>query len=256
MPLSVSNDHVGPMARSAFDAALLLQGMAGYDREDAHAVDLPVPDFAAESASLKPVRLGLPRAHFFHDVSPEIAAAVEKAVAALADVTLRRAMVEIPAHLDTTAFRADIYAVHRDATRRSPDLFQPDTLQRIQAGADIDKGAHRDARKKLDELRSAAGKIFDQVDLVVTPTTPIPPFDATRERTPEQLRGVEVLTLRNTRPFNALGLPAISVPCGFTESGLPIGLQIVGPPGGESRVLALARAFQARTDWHRRRPPT
>ena len=96
---------------------------------------------------------------------------------------------------------------------------------------------------------------FDQVDLLVCPTVPMGAFDIEGEWTYEQLRGIELLTLRNTRPFNALGLPAISVPCGFTQEGLPVGLQIVGPPGGEAKVLGLARAYQARTDWHRRRPP-
>ncbi len=244
MPLSVSNDHVGPITRSALDAALLLQAMT----DDG-------PDYVAASATISTVRIGLPKAHFFVDLSPEVGAAVDAAVAALAELSTRRVQVDVPAHLDTTAFRADIWAHHRDNVRRSPELFDPDTLGRIKAGADVDKGAQRNARAVLDGLRASAGKIFDQVDVLITPTVGVPPFHITGDWTHEQLRAVELFTLRNTRPFNALGLPAISVPCGFTTQGLPIGMQIVGPPKGEARILALARAFQQRTDWHRRRPP-
>ena len=244
IPLSVSNDHVGPITRSALDAALLLQGMVDGGR-----------DYAAESATTGPVRIGMPKTHYFSDINPEIGTAIEAAVAALGDLSARRVQVEVPAHLDTTAFRADIWAYHRDHVRRSPELYHPDTLARIKSGAEVDKGAQRNARAVLDGLRATAGKIFDQVDVLVTPTSGVPPFGVMRDWSPEQLRAVELFTLRNTRPFNALGLPAMSVPCGFTSEGLPIGMQIVGPPGGEARVLAVARAFQQRTDWHKRRPP-
>ena len=99
--------------------------------------------------------------------------------------------------------------------------------------------------------------IFTEVDLVVTPTSAASPFDVSG--TPplgyDALRAAELATLRNTRPFNALGLPALSVPCGFTASGAPVGMQIVGPAGGEAAVLALAHAYERATDWHTRTPP-
>ena len=236
--------QAAPWRDLALDAALLLQGMVDGGR-----------DYAAESATTGPVRIGMPKTHYFSDINPEIGTAIEAAVAALGDLSARRVQVEVPAHLDTTAFRADIWAYHRDHVRRSPELYHPDTLARIKSGAEVDKGAQRNARAVLDGLRATAGKIFDQVDVLVTPTSGVPPFGVMRDWSPEQLRAVELFTLRNTRPFNALGLPAMSVPCGFTSEGLPIGMQIVGPPGGEARVLAVARAFQQRTDWHKRRPP-
>ena len=134
---------------------------------------------------------------------------------------------------------------------RSPDLFQPDTLDRIQLGADVDAPTYIAARRQIEELRRRASSIFDGVDLLVTPTTVVPPFETSMAHTQEELRALELVTLRNTRPFNALGLPAVSVPCGFTSGGLPIGLQITGPPGGEAGVLALGHAYQQCTDWHR-----
>ena len=94
------------------------------------------------------------------------------------------------------------------------------------------------------------------MDALITPTAPVPPFEVAETLADMgDLRACELVTLRNTRPFNALGLPTISVPCGFTAAGLPIGLQICGPPGGEAVVLRLAHAYQQRTDWHRRQPP-
>jgi aspartyl-tRNA(Asn)/glutamyl-tRNA(Gln) amidotransferase subunit A len=107
----------------------------------------------------------------------------------------------------------------------------------------------------LDRLRRAVGTVFSSVDLLVTPTTPraaVTIADGAREETPPP-GGVSPL-LRNTQPFDIFGLPTISIPCGFTREGLPIGLQISGPRFGESRVLALAHAYQQATDWHTRRP--
>ena len=254
IPLSFSNDHVGPMTRSALDAALMLQARAGYDPEDVTSIDLDVPDYAAGLTRTAAVRLGLPRAHFFEGLHADVEAALDAALAVLAEITSSQTEIQVPAHEDTTVFRAEIYAYHRETARRSPDLYQPDTLERIQSGADVDAPSYIEARRRIEELRRRAGGIFDGVDLLVTPTTVVPPFETSAAQTHEELRALELVTLRNTRPFNALGLPAVSVPCGFTSGGLPIGLQITGPPGGEAGVLALGHAYQECTDWHRRRP--
>ena len=254
IPLSFSNDHVGPITRCALDAALMLQAMAGYDSEDVTSIDVDVPDYAAGLTGTAGVRLGLPRAHFFEGLHVDVEAALAAALAVLAEITSSQTEIEVPAHEDTTVFRAEIYAYHGEAACRSPDLFQPDTLDRIQLGADVDAPTYIAARRQIEELRRRASSIFDGVDLLVTPTTVVPPFETSMAHTQEELRALELVTLRNTRPFNALGLPAVSVPCGFTSGGLPIGLQITGPPGGEAGVLALGHAYQQCTDWHRRWP--
>ena len=112
------------------------------------------------------------------------------------------------------------------------------------------------ARRQLDALRLAAGRLFESVDLLVTPTTPVPPPTIAEVAADmDHLRARELAMLRNTRPWNALGLPTISVPCGFTKDGLPIGLQISGALGDDARVLAIAHAYEQATDWHRKRPP-
>jgi aspartyl-tRNA(Asn)/glutamyl-tRNA(Gln) amidotransferase subunit A len=222
IPLSSTNDHVGPMTRSALDAALMLQAMAGYDPEDVTSIDLDVPDYAAALTGTEAVRLGLPRAHFFEGLHADVEAALDAALAVLAEITSSQTEVQVPVHEDTTVFRVEIYAYHRESMRRSPELYQPDTLERIQNGADVDAPTYMEARRRIDELRRRAGEIFHGVDLLVTPTTVVPPFETSVAQTHEELRALELGTLRNTRPFNALGLPALSVPCGFTGGGLPI----------------------------------
>ena len=151
--------------------------------------------------------------------------------------------------------RAEVYAYHEPTVGRSPALYEPETLRRIRGGAEILASAYIAARRTLEALRRSTQAIFDTVDLLVTPTTPTPPpaiADLLADMA--SLRAKEVVTLRNTRPFNALGLPTVSVPCGFTAAGLPIGLQITGAAGQEAQVLALAHAYEQATDWHARRP--
>ncbi len=115
--------------------------------------------------------------------------------------------------------------------------------------------AYIDARRQLDQFRRSVPKVFDTMNVLVTPTTPVPPFkisDLLADM--DNLRNKELVTLRNTRPFNLLGLPTISVPCGFTGKGLPIGMQITGPFGREATVLQLAYAYEQATEWHKHRP--
>ena len=140
---------------------------------------------------------------------------------------------------------------------RTPELYQPETLKRIRGGAEVTAAAYIAAKAELETLRRGARAVFETVDLLVTPTMPVPP-PAIDELLADManLRAREIVLLRNTRPFNALGLPTISVPCGFTSDGLPIGLQITGAAGDEGRVLALAHAYEQATDWHTRRPPS
>jgi len=134
-------------------------------------------------------------------------------------------------------------------------LYQPETLRRIQSGEKISAAECIQRRRELDRERRRASDLFANVDLLVTPTMPIPaPAIADLKKDPEALRPAELALLRNTRPFNVWGLPAISVPCGFTKSGLPIGLQIAGPHWREDLVLRLAQALESATAWRERRP--
>jgi aspartyl-tRNA(Asn)/glutamyl-tRNA(Gln) amidotransferase subunit A len=256
IPLSVYNDHVGPMTRTVLDTALMLQAMAGYDADEVTSLALAIPDYAAALGPTNDLRLGVPRTHFQEHMDPEVKVALERALTVLGELTVLQREVEVPAYMDNTVFRAEIYAYHRDTAARTPEKYQADTLRRIMTGADVDAPAYIAKRREMDELRRSARRVFETVDLLITATSPVPAFPvAGLTRSFDELRAAELSTLRNTRPFNALGWPAVSVPCGFTAAGLPIGMQVVGPPGGEAVVLALAHAYQQRTEWHRRRPP-
>ena len=256
IPLSWSFDHLGPMTRTARDAALMLEAMAGYDAEDTASTDTLVGDYAGSLAlATSSLRIGVPRAHFYEGLHPEIQGAMDAALSVLADLTASRHEVLIPIDNDISVLRTEAFVYHQERVAKTPELYQPETLKRIRAGGEIDTVTYVNARRQLDKLRRAAPRIFDTVDLLITPTTPVPPFTiAELLADPENLRAKEIVTLRNTRPFNALGLPTISVPCGFTRTGLPIGLQITGRPGDEATVLRMAHAYERATRWHERRP--
>ena len=163
--------------------------------------------------------------------------------------------IELQVPTDRTLQAAESYAYHAEFIRRTPELYQPETLRRVRSGENVSIDDRGRLRNELQEIRSAIRATFNQVDVLVTPTVPIPPPTlAELKQNPEMLRPIELLLLRNTRPFNVWGLPAISLPCGFTSAGLPIGLQLAGPPWREDLVIAAAHAYEQETDWHRRSP--
>lgn len=256
IPLSHSLDHVGPIARTVADAAAILQAVAGYDAKDGNSADIPVEDWvSALGQNTNSVIVGIPRKFFYEDLDPDVASAVEMAIQILSGMVreVRELMLDVPT--DRTLQSAESYAYHAEFVARSPELYCPETLRRIRRGENISGADRARARRELEQCRREIGEVFDEVDVLVTPATPAPaPSLAGLEKHPEQLRPRELLLLRNTRPFNVWGLPAISVPCGFTWSGLPIGLQISGRPWGESAVLKLAHAYEQATGWHKRRP--
>jgi aspartyl-tRNA(Asn)/glutamyl-tRNA(Gln) amidotransferase subunit A len=258
VPLSWSLDHLGPMTRTAMDAALMLQVIVGYDPQDTNSTDAPVQDYAGTlAAKTSSLRTGIPRAHFYEGLHPEIQAAMNTALSTLGKLTASQTEVEIPASNDTAILitKVEAYAYHRDYITKTPELYQAETLKRIRAGAEINAVEYIYGRHQLDQFRRSVPKVFEATDLVVTPTTPVPPSTISELLADlDNLRTKELLTLRNTRPFNLLGLPTISVPCGFTSKGLPIGMQITGPPWSEATVLRLAYAYEQATDWHNRKP--
>ena len=264
VPLSWSLDHLGPVTRTAMDAALLLQVIAGYDAQDTTSIDVPVPDYAATiAATTSSLRLGILRAYFDDALHPEIEAAMEAAVSVLKKLTNTQRDIA-PLATDRTyssmmdpyvaILRAEAHAYHKEYVSKNPDLDQAQTLKRIQAGADITASAYIQARRQREQIRRSVSRVFETVDLLITPTACVPPFTIADLADPNTLREKELLTLRNTRPFNLLGLPTVSVPCGFTRADLPIGMQITGPPGGDAKVLHLAYAYEQATEWNKRKP--
>jgi len=253
------------MTRSVKDAALLLQALAGYDRQDPASMDAPVPDFTEKiSAPTGSLRVGIPRAYFYEELDPEIEAAMEAALAVLKKLTTSQRDIE-PLATDGSysswtgpygaVFTAEAYAYHQDNIEKNPQLYQPATLKRLRVGSDVTATKYIKSRREMEYIRRSVVRVFENVDLVVTPTVRIPPFTiADLQVDLDTVRARELAMLHNTRALNLTGLPTISVPCGFTSKGLPLGMQITGRAGDEATVLRLAYAYEQATDWHKRKP--
>ena len=262
VPLSWTLDHVGPLCRTSQDAALMLGVIAGFDDMDPTSANTLVPDYSrAFRMQVSKLRLGIPRRPFFDNLDPEIGKAVDAAIAVLRKLTASTHDAELlPTAIPFDQIFNDVrgieaYAYHSRWLAESPEKYQAVTRQRIlQNSADIKASVYVQSRRQLELLRREIQKTFAAVDLLITPTMPLlqakisDNVDATGD-------SKYPLGIRNTAPFDVLGVPAISIPCGFTTSGLPIGLQIAGAPFAELTVLALAHAYEQATEWHRRMPP-
>ena len=264
LPLAWSMDHVGPMARSARDCALMLSAIAGYDPADPTTSVLPVPDYgAALTGDVKGLRVGLLRAHFTDPAAPEVRAAVEGVAkqleqggALVDDVNLTQVIHVATASAAIVASEALAY--HAPWMRSRAQDYQPDVRERLRLGAFVN-GAHY---VRAQQIRALVAREIDEAlarrDVLLAPATPlVAPVLGERETAlgdgPSDVRAA---LLRCTRPFNFSGHPACAAPCGFTAAGLPIGAQIVGRPFDEATVLRVVDAYQRVTDWHTRRPPT
>jgi aspartyl-tRNA(Asn)/glutamyl-tRNA(Gln) amidotransferase subunit A len=253
IPLSWTLDHCGPICRTVEDSSLMLQAMAGFDQLDPASINAPVPNYGL--AFTKPVsklRLGIPRSPFFENLHPEVAQAVTAAIEVLRKLTAQIKDTTVPPTFELLLpiTGAEAYAYHQKFLAESPNLYQPFTRDRIiQFAADVKAPAYAAALHRVNLLRREIAKIFTEVDLLITPTMPRP------AETLADAKSFDTLGLQNTSPFDILGLPTISVPCGVTSSGLPIGLQISSAPFAEATVLALAHAYERNTEWHNRHPP-
>ncbi len=261
-PLSWSLDHVGPICRNVRDAALMLEAIAGYDALDPTCVDWPTEPYAqyANALSRKTdfsigVRMGVARQPFFADLDRDIELAINEAIEVIRRMShISSQVIEVDLPSVPTAVQApEVYAVHKDYYANSPELYRPWMRARLAQAATADTVAYVTDRFALERARRKVNDVFAEVDLLITPTSPVPPITIEEASNMSPNPAGEVW-LRNTRPFNAYGLPTISIPTGFTSAGLPIGLQIAGPRFGEGSVLAFAHAFEQATDWHKRAP--
>lgn len=264
IPLSWSLDHLGPMTRTVTDAALLMQAIAGYDPQDPGSTEQPPSDYAAIAGPTAALRIGIPRDYFYESLHPDIEAAMQEALGVLKKLT--RTLREVPPLATDASYAsimepyvavltAEAYDYHKDYVARTPELYQAATLKRLRSGAEVSVSTYMHSRRRLDQIRNSAAHLFEGVDLLITPTTPVPPYTLTELGDPDTARPAELRMLHNTRPINMLGLPAISVPCGLTAERLPIGLQITGRWGAEATVLRLARAYEREAPWQREMQP-
>jgi aspartyl-tRNA(Asn)/glutamyl-tRNA(Gln) amidotransferase subunit A len=262
LPLAWSMDHVGPMTRTVADSALMLGAMAGYDPADPSTSVLPVPDYlAALTGDLKGLRVGLLRSFFLDGAAPVVRAAVEAAAATLAaagavvdEVKLER--VNLAGAGSLAVVGAEALAYHAELLRTRAAEYDPDVARRLRVSAFI-TGLHYVRAQQVRALvRDEVDGALARRDVLLAPSTPIvaPAVDERQATLGDGPADVRTALLRFTRPFNFSGHPACAVPCGFTEGGLPIGMQLVGRPFDEATVLRAADAFQRLTDFHTRRP--
>jgi aspartyl-tRNA(Asn)/glutamyl-tRNA(Gln) amidotransferase subunit A len=229
--------------------------LAGYDPDDPASADAPVDDYLGMEVDIAGLRVGVPREYFFDDLDPEVRPAVTAALDQLARLGMEVREVSLPEteaarQASVTLLLCDAVAYHRDRLHERPQDFGSDLRTRLQEAATISGSDYATARRTQVEWRRRLARLFDEIDVLATPTTPMP---APRMDEAEAVLAAIQLA-RLTRPFNLAGVPAISLPCGFTLSGLPIGLQLVSRAWSEATLLRAAHAYEQATPWHRRRP--
>jgi aspartyl-tRNA(Asn)/glutamyl-tRNA(Gln) amidotransferase subunit A len=249
IPLSVSLDHVGPMCRTVADAAILLQALVGYDPRDVASIRASVPDYSSSlRLTTSGMRLGVPRSLFYEDVDAEILDGIERALDVLGELTASTRDVELPPLPQSRPVSVESYAYHAEYLETSSNLYDPATREQIMRGAGIPATEYAESLYQLELSRKAIDAVFEDVDLLITPTMARQPVDI--DTALASAVEINPTLIRNAAPFNTYGIPTISIPCGFDSDGLPIGLQIAGRHLRELDVLALAHAYEQATDWH------
>jgi aspartyl-tRNA(Asn)/glutamyl-tRNA(Gln) amidotransferase subunit A len=262
VPLAWSLDHAGPLARTVRDLAIALQALAGHDPLDPGSADVPAEDYLADiEKGVKGLRILIPTAHFFEDADPEVEAAVREATKVMASLGAHVAERALP-HTDLlrdtqrTIISSESAAYHREHMK-DPAAFGPYVLDRMKQAWTVGAAELAAAHRTRAQIRRAWTLVFRDVDLILAPTTPAPALPREDERPAGERDAAAARLLTSyTSPFNLTGLPAISVPCGFTRAGLPVGLQLAAAPWRESLLLRAGHAYERATTWHQRRPPT
>jgi aspartyl-tRNA(Asn)/glutamyl-tRNA(Gln) amidotransferase subunit A len=256
VPLSWNLDHVGPLTHTVGDAALMLSVMAGFDPHDPASVNTAMEDTLAYiEEGVRNWRVALAVGEFFEDSDPEVLSAVDKAAQIFKDLGARVEKVDMSwlkelALANGQMTQADGAAFHRERLKDHPEWFGEDVLQRLRNGAALSSSEYVSARRVQAEGRRRFEMFFEKFDILLLPTTPMsaPPIEDT-----DALDAARQLT-KFTSAFNLTGLPGLSVPCGFTEKGLPLGLQIVSKHWGETKVLQAGYAYEHATDWNKHYP--
>lgn len=255
IPLAWSMDHVGPMAHTVRDCALLLQVIAGYDARDLASAREPVPDFLAEiERGARGLRVGIPRRYFFDSGSEVVLAAVEEAArllqsegAVVQDVEIEG--IDRAGMVGQTILLTEASAYHQRWLRQRPDDYGEDVRARLTLGELYPATAYVNAQRLRGQLQQAFASTLTNVDLLLAPATPVtaPPIASFSSEH-------RINLTRCTTPINLVGLPSLSLPCGFDGETLPIGMQLIGRAFDETTLFRAGQAYQRATDWHLRRP--
>lgn len=263
MPLAWSLDHAGPMTKSVEDAAILLGVLAGADPKDPTCSSRAVPDYRKDLASgISRVRLGIPKQFFFEHVDHEILTAVETAISKLEELGARRVPVSISGMEMCSAMEAHVTlaeatSYYEHLLEKHPEGFSPAVLADLDAGRFLLATDYIKSQRARTLLQQRFAEAFEHADVIVSPTLPaFPPIVGEVYVQSGDLREHIIdAFLRFNIPYDLTGMPAITVPCGFSTSGLPIGMQLAGRPFDEAMILRVANAYERATDWQSRRPP-
>jgi aspartyl-tRNA(Asn)/glutamyl-tRNA(Gln) amidotransferase subunit A len=259
-PLGFSLDHAGPMARHVVDVGLLYQVIAGFDPKDEFSCDHALGEITLRK-SLQGTRVGVPANFFFDSLQPEVEQLMCKAVIVLEELGAVAVLLAIPGMAELTeasaaSLTAEAYVLHKDhLAERGGDLGE-DVRQRIEKGREMSGADYVKAQLTRARVRRELEELFGQVDVIVTPTTPLVAFPL--QASPATANAADLRTSATLllRGFNGSGHPALSVCCGFTNEGLPVGLQIVSRLWDEAAALRVGYAYEQAAGWHLRRPPS
>lgn len=260
VPLSWTMDHVGPLTRTAADAALVLKVMAGVAVADESSSRRPVPDYSAElKESVKGLRMGVPKNWFYDDLDPSVAESVQAALEKLTGLGCKRVEVKLP-------YLSEVVGAHRAILFPEASSYNQPYLQNraeeygdnirplLQGGLFLPAVDYLKGQRVRRVVRREWARVFESVDFLATPASPITAskFGDTTADLPGGQKPLVRAYLDMTCPFNLSGHPALSVPCGFSKKTMPIGLQLVGKPFGEATILRAAHQYQEATEWHSR----
>jgi Asp-tRNA(Asn)/Glu-tRNA(Gln) amidotransferase A subunit family amidase len=230
IPLAETYDHVGPITRTVADAEAVMRVLAP----------------KLHGAKTDRLRIAVARKYFFDALDRDVARVIEEALSHVGAQAASMREIDVPVEEDRTAQTYESYRYHAERVAATPELYDPQTLARILRGRDVAPEQYESALARTHALRARTSTLFDDVDVILTPTVPIPPPTiAELKADPATLRARELLMLRNTRPFNVLGVPTVTVPCGITGEGLPVGLQIAAARGEDLTALRFARQLSA-----------
>jgi len=259
--LSWSLDHVGPLTRTVADAALVMNAIAGYDRADPASVDVPVPDFT-ERQDIAGLTIGVPTNYYTERVDPQVAAAVAAAIAVLVEQGARTREIEIPLPqyvlpTEWAIMLPEASAYHQEMLRDSADLYTADVRLFLEVGELVLATDYIKALRARTLIQQRWRDMFADIDVLIAPTltTPALPVDDPSVSWPDgSTESATDTYVRLSAPANVTGLPSLSVPCGFTNAGLPIGMQIIGKPFAEPVLLAVGQSYESATHWAKLAP--
>jgi len=257
-----SFDHAGPLVRTVEDCAVVLNALAGHDPRDPGSAQVPLPDYArALQGGIHGLRIGIPRELFWNPIDPEVYAATRQAVDLLATAGASVSEVSAPLLEQTVAIMMPIQqpeaiALFEEIYPRYGSWMPPLLRSCFEQGATTLATAYVQAQERRLALKQQCARLFERVDVLVTPSVPItaPAYGTDGVTMGGRFWDITDILTMCTRPWNVTGHPALSLPCAFSRSGLPIGLQIVGRHFDEATVLRVGHAYQLMTDWHMRRP--